>query len=189
MSDQLRVSVQWKSASIFAGENIECMITFKNASRPNGRRSPSPGSRLRGYPPPQERWKGTLPTHQRQHTNGAIGPKPPAASAFGQANLLNQKPRSTVGSPNGAVKQPPSSEGKSNSPRDNKHRRSLSIVSIGTDGAEEIPARPLPPGTGRPNNGHARAASLQVLPRRNGLPSPRPMSGMHVVEGQLRTQC
>src|ERR1700712_2236572 len=85
----IRVSGQFSKSTVFAGEDVECTVTFKNTARENGERSPSrspknngassqrkvtpiqtsnrpqPGSRNSSYGPniPAHLKKGHLATH------------------------------------------------------------------------------------------------------------------------------
>lgn len=175
MSD-IRVSVQWKSSAIFAGDNIECAITFRNVA-PVRRRSPSPNAPLRGPGFSRERWKDTLPTHFTQRAPSNI-PRQNSFTTVSTADIggkdlavspaVSRASEATPLEHHGQAQREPSSKKES-------HRRSLSIVSIGNSIIEEIPTQVAPPR--RPSNGHSRSASMQILPRRNGFPSPGPTSG------------
>ena len=52
---------------------------------------------------------------------------------------------------------------------DNKHRRSVSIVSLGGDAVDEGLSRSPQLSSQLPARGHTRSASLQVLPRRTAV--------------------
>lgn len=171
MSD-IRVSVQWKNSTVFAGDETECRITFKNAAPPrNLRRSPSPSSR---HGSSRERWKETLPlrtahgapTSSTRISTSILGLPHPNTRSHRPALSLSTSVRSPVGPKLGipeAISRAPNS-GK------NKHGRSVSIVSIGGDTIDEASSPgPMLSAAGRPVRGHARAASLQVLPRRTGI--------------------
>ena len=60
---------------------------------------------------------------------------------------------------------------------ENKHRRSVSIVSLGGETGEETLSHVQQISCGRPTRGHTRSASLQVLPRRAAILSGGPSSG------------
>ena len=169
MSD-IRVSVQWKNSTVFAGEEVECTITFKNVSQPRSfRRSPSP-SQLRGQISHRDRWKEALPmrsgqapgivTHKNSSSLSGVTPSRhkihKQTLSLGTSNGLAQPPipglrRDTTLAPKG---------------RETKHRRSVSIVSIGGENAEEALSHGHQYNLGRPARGHTRSASLQVLPER-----------------------
>lgn len=172
MSD-IRVSVQWKSSTVFAGEDIECTITFNNVSQPNNlRRSPSPSTQLRHHGSSRERWKETLPHRSVQGAATYGNNTSPSMLGFPHPNTRSHKPALSLSTSNGfpLARMPNASEGASR-PRSseiNTHRRSVSIVSIGGDRIDEAP----PPGpilsSARPARSHVRAASLQLLSRRAG---------------------
>ncbi len=182
MSD-IRVSVQWKSSSVFAGENIECTITFKNVAR--AQRTPSPNSQLRGQGFNRERWKDTLPSHLvKKPSDGHQRKK----SLLSQSGYRSHKPTLSLNSPNGHF--PPPLHGNATPPQTStqEKRRSISIVSIGGNLADEEPGHATPlSGAKRPGQGHSRAASLQVLPRRNGFPNSGPTSGIAALLKSMST--
>lgn len=170
MSD-IRVSVQWKSSTVFAGEDIECTITFKNFSQPgNLRRSPSPSTQLRRHGTSRERWKEPL---QRRSVQGAAiyGNKiPPSMPGFPHPYTRSHKPALSLSTSNGfpLAPTPSISEAvpRARSSENNPHSTSVSIVSIGGDTIDEAPSPGPMLSSGRPVRGHVRAASLQFLPRR-----------------------
>lgn len=188
MSD-IRVSVQWKTSTVFAGEEIECTITFKNVSQVrNVRRSPSPSSQVRGHAAKRERWKEALPLRSTQAPSVAGHRISPSIPGFPQPNTRTHKPALPLSTSNGfpqalAPRAPEGLSGMASS-RSNKHRRSISIVSIGGDTVDEVPAPGQSALSGRPVRGHTRASSLQVLPRRTGMSSGGPLTGSQTV---LRT--
>lgn len=167
----IRVFVEWVEQTIFAGEDIECQITFKNIAPVPSSRRPSPRtSNSNGFEPPGERQKKAIP--------------PPAPSASFKSNSI-QNPRgappstrghrstTSLGVPsiNSRSQREPGSERASHS-RTNaagyQHQRLLSIISVAasedtingtTSEAGERPRRPA--------RGHGRAASLQILPGRS----------------------
>lgn len=172
MSD-IRVSVQWKSSTVFAGENVDCIITFKNVAR--APRTPSPNSQLRGHGFQRERWKDTLPSHTTQKPLGGHQRK---SSLLSQTGYRTHKPTLSLSSPNGHYS--PSLQGTPDLPQTSSQekRRSISIVSLGGNLADEGPGHAIPMnGPRRASQGHSRAASLQILPRKNGFPAPGPTSG------------
>ena len=60
---------------------------------------------------------------------------------------------------------------------ENKHRRSVSIVSLGGESGEETLSHGQHISSGRPTRGHTRSASLQVLPRRAAMLGGGSLSG------------
>lgn len=172
MSD-IRVSVQWKSSTVFAGEDIECTITFRNVAR--AQRTPSPNAQLRGHGFHRERWKDTLPSHLVQKPSSGHQRK---SSLLSQSGYRTHKPALSLNGPNGHF--PPSLHGNATAAQmsNQEKRRSISIVSLGGNFADDEPDHAIPSsGTKRPSHGHSRATSLQILPRKNGFPHPGPTSG------------
>ena len=187
MSDNVRVSVQWKSNAIFAGESLECTITFKNVSLSHTHRSPSPASHIRGLTSHRERWKEILPSKQP-------APRPAPAHQTASSVIRSLRPHSralkpalSLGESNGGPKQPSAPNFRrslSHSPSlgANKQARSVSIVSLG---GEVIEGSPKQAHTRRihPGQYHTRAASMQNLPRPNEVPIQGPSPGeMSVIQ-------
>ena len=165
--------MQWESSTVFAGEDVECRITFKNVARVQ--RTPSPNSQLRGHGFHRERWKDPLPSHLVQKPSGGSQRK---SSLVSQSGYKAHKPAMSLNTPNGHFVPQQSSNGPLHETSTQEKRRSISIVSIGGNLTEEGPVHGPPLNSSkRPSQGHSRAASLQVLPRRNGFPSPGPASG------------
>ena len=167
----IRASVQWKSLTVFAGEDVECTITFQNVSQARSlRHSPSSSSRLRRQDSNRERWKGTLPRRPVQGPGIPYHRAPPSVTSAAQADTTLHRPTLSLStsyrSPDATS--PTSREVVSGSPSsaDNKHRRSVSIVSIGGENkGHALPPAPVV-SPGQVLRGHVRAASLQVLPRK-----------------------
>ena len=174
MSD-IRVSVQWKSSSVFAGEDLECIITFKNIAQvEHGPKSPLPSSQLRVTSSGRERWKESLSQQSAPisvgHTrNSSLSY---TASSKVQATSSSHKPAVSLNAPvstrqDSAVNSNPSSKPVV-SASSGRHGRSVSIVSIGGDSTARRPVRH-----------HNRTASLHVLPLRYVNGHPGPTSGEH----------
>ncbi|KAH4907404.1 hypothetical protein HBI80_066520 [Parastagonospora nodorum] len=172
----LRVFVQWKNATVFAGEDVECTITFKNVAVPEGRdRSPvrkqngfAPGGeRQRKLPLPPVYSSTTRPTVSR-NSSYTTAHKPPS-NVRGHGPALSLHTPSTPGErkspvlPSGAF---------GNNTGGQRHGRSLSIMSMGTEGATET-SRDRASVPARPARGHARSGSLQIVP---GRPSSYPVN-------------
>ena len=175
MSD-IRVSVQWKSSAVFAGEDLECIITFKNVSQGGHvRKSPSPSSQPRRPSSGRDRWKESLP---RQDVNRPIGHtqnNSTSNAGYSPETVKVHGPPTTPSPPLG-TRQASSTkldEGQSTggSGKVERHRRSVSIVSIGKEQyhAQNVQYQDQASTFRRAGRSHARAASLQVLPRRSGV--------------------
>ena len=180
MSD-IRVSVQWKSSTVFAGEEVACTITFKNVAQPRSlRRSPSP-SQFRGHTSHRERWKEALPMRSGQSPGIAAHRNSSSLPGFATSKARMHKQTLSLSTSNGFPPAPVSGlrEGAPAASRggENKHRRSVSIVSLGGETGEETLSHGQHMNSGRPTRGHARSASLQVLPRRGAVLGGGPSSG------------
>lgn len=182
MSD-IRVSVQWKNSTVFAGEEVDCKITFKNVSHAsNLRRSPSPGSNSRAHGSGRERWIESLHLQPQQssvsHKHKPSAPKLKSSQANGSIHrptLSLNNPRTGLNNFPGTSTHEPATEKLHST--GGRHQRSVSIVSIKKDTLDAIDGQAEGYlGSKRPNRGHARAASLQVLPHRIGMNS-GPLSG------------
>ena len=183
----IHVAVGWTKPTAFAGEEIECKITFKNVSRirnTSGPTSPSPWPQDHGIS--RERWKNTLPSPRmidrtRQASLSSVNTSKVSSRGHRPTLSLNAPVNTSQ------VSVPKLQITKSTVPNGTnyKHKRSVSIVSIG---GENSSTGPKPQGDGsvlaavRPHRRHERAVSLQVLPRRPGPRSTGPPSGKAYVE-------
>ena len=184
MSD-IRVSVQWKNSSVFAGEDLECVITFKNVSRAHyAPQSPSPNPQPRIASFGRDRWKESLPQHSANrslgHTrNNSIS----NAEKPSQAISRSHKPALSLSTPHSILQNPPTglkdtTKPTVNSGHDGRHRRSISIVSISGDPlTSQYDQKQRQASIGkRPGCNHARATSLQALPRNASMGKFEPTS-------------
>jgi RAB6A-GEF complex partner protein 2 len=165
----IRVFVQWAEQTVFAGEEIECQITFKNiATVPAPSKASLHPSAANGFASGGERHRKT-PTSQIK-TNSALSsrPSPPNRSHRTSLSLSTPGGHTQAQSPGGSWNGEPSRASKDGG----THKRSVSIISIGaSEGAFDdlkshgsLPERPR--GMSR---GHGRSASLQIVPRRYGV--------------------
>lgn len=167
MSSNIRISVEWRDSTVFAGEEVECTITFKNVAKTSVRdRSPNPNTN--GGVTPRV---GRQLTPKLQQSARPSMPRNHSASTLASAQykkghrpvLSLYAPSSASVSTAGGQHAPPN--GASGSAH--KHGRSLSIISLGSAGTGDARSeRGLPPPSQRPARGHGRSASLQVLPGR-----------------------
>ncbi|KAF4585678.1 intracellular protein transport protein (Sat1) [Ophiocordyceps camponoti-floridani] len=148
----VRVFVRWHSQTVFAGEEVKCTITFKNVASDSDQQKTSPSSSSQQQQQ-QPVVSSTSPLRAR-----ALGPMSP--SVTGSARGHRRSALSLSGAPSGstASMQWPQTSGGSDWSRRHAHKRSLSIVSIGSAAATDD-------GAAKPHRGHGRAASLQILPR------------------------
>ncbi|KAH9875066.1 hypothetical protein J1614_004554 [Plenodomus biglobosus] len=188
-ASNIRVFVRWKDSTVFAGEDIECTITFRNVAPPQPCDT-LPSSLSSSPPPPptrhHDRQRKLPPVHSStrptiSRNSSFVSAQPPPQIARSHRPALSLHSPSAVGE-----RRPPLTPGatlaaNNSSSEQRRHGRSLSIISLATnattDGNHErgIPIR-------RPPRGHARSASLQVVPGRpNSYPvaSPGHRSATH----------
>jgi hypothetical protein len=169
----IRVSVHWERSTIFAGEDLNCTITFKNIAAVSGRsRSTSPNPQSRGVGPARDRWKSTLPINRSLPVS-----QPPSTRLQGRGHRSTSSLNSPVRDPRRASPTLPSTV--TETPKDplQRHKRSVSIISIsnGSIAGEEvhknISVKKLP-GLQKqpPGRGHVRSASLQGVSQRTKGP-------------------
>jgi RAB6A-GEF complex partner protein 2 len=168
-STNIRVFVQWTEQTVFAGEEVECQITFKNiATTPAPSKASLHPSTANGFASSGERQR-KAPTTQIK-TNSTLSPRPSPPNRGHRTTLSLTTPvgsvqtQSAPGSWNGG---PPkvSKEG-------GTHKRSVSIISIGASegGVEDLKSHgSLPERPRAISRGHGRSASLQIVPRRHGI--------------------
>ncbi|KAL1884335.1 hypothetical protein VTK73DRAFT_29 [Phialemonium thermophilum] len=184
-ASDIRVFIRWSDQTVFAGEEIQCTITFKNVARVNG----SAASR-HGLP---SQTAGQAGLNQSSSPLPAQPPSsstllPPPANRGHRSSLSLSIPSTTSASRarSGSIpwstpqtpQDPPHS--RHNPSIRNPHKRSVSIVSIGStitaEGAQNNASKPRIQRSGR---GHARAASLQIVPRGNVGVGPRSAPHSH----------
>jgi hypothetical protein len=165
-ASNIRVFVQWKNATVFAGEDVECTITFKNVALPEGR-GRSPGRGQNGFAPGGERLRKLPPVHSS--TRPSVSRNSSFASQIAPpSQLRGHRPALSLNTPiNAGERRLPASQtgAFSNNAGGHSHGRSLSIISLGTDAATEV-NREKSATPGRPMRGHARSGSLQIVPGR-----------------------
>ncbi|KAJ5739181.1 hypothetical protein N7533_011965 [Penicillium manginii] len=172
MPSNIQVFVKWKDQTIFAGEDVECTITFKNVA------DTTPDNSY-----------GAEGGHQRKQSRVANHPSTSNSDSFfslkSPQSLFSGKRSYSIGSqrkpfhrttssmstpPVSSHSFPPSASSPS-TPRSwqpgHSHKRSVSILSIESEGPLEKATPPQSYGRGKPGRGHGRSASLQITPRRN----------------------
>ena len=162
---------------MFAGEDVECVITFKNVSQAQfyPPKSPSPNSQPRVAGFGRDRWKESLPQHSANrslgHTrNNSIS----NAEKPSQAISRSHKPALSLSTShdtrqNPAIGLKDTTKPTVNSGHNGRHRRSVSIVSIGGDPLQYDQKQRQASTSKRPGRNHARAASLQGIPWKMGM--------------------
>ncbi|EDO02890.1 hypothetical protein SS1G_05367 [Sclerotinia sclerotiorum 1980 UF-70] len=167
LQSNIRVFIQWKEQTVFAGEDIECQITFKNvATTPPSSKSSLNSSGSNAFLQSPER-------HRRppsQIKNSSLSPR------SGIPNRGDHRSSLSLTVPPESVHSKQSeqwSRGVSRYGRGGEgHKRSLSIISMGASesAADEAASHgSLAERSDRGERGHGRSASLQIVPRRNGL--------------------
>lgn len=196
-SSDIQVFVRWKDQTIFAGEDVECTITFRNVAESN---NPDSNNHSGQLTPLQSQRK--QPRTGNSDSSSFFSLKSPQNIFFGsgrRSNSISPHKNSShriSSSLSASHSFPPPSTPRVGPPPGHKHKRSVSILSIdseggggggggsggsgagagagtgGTGGAgggggDRTPSFSSPFSRTRPPRGHGRSASLQVLPRRN----------------------
>ncbi|CAD6499430.1 BgTH12-03546 [Blumeria graminis f. sp. triticale] len=170
-SSDIRVYVEWVESAVFAGDSIECIITFKNiATIP----TPSEGSHYSspfGGSVSSENPRLILSVPQKNiHTRNDRSTQPSRGHRTALSlNILNKS---------GPVKPAnPTPQGKPSSfQKGNLHRRSVSIIPVGI--AENSSEQGISYGdilerSRRALRGHGRSASLQIFSQKQATVSKR----------------
>ncbi|KAG6154167.1 hypothetical protein E4U37_002339 [Claviceps purpurea] len=167
VQSNIRVFIQWHDQTVFAGEEVKCTVTFKNVAattnRAQQRTSPHEQQKAQG-----ERQRLAVPLQARA-TKGSVGlTSPPSITTtrgHRRSALSLNVSTSHAHSRSGSLQWPQTAgAGDGDWRPGHNHKRSLSIVSIGSTGtAEEHAHRSEPPSRSqRPQRSHNRAASLQI---------------------------
>ncbi|KAI4119369.1 MAG: hypothetical protein LQ345_000748 [Seirophora villosa] len=183
----LRVSVEWREAAVFAGESLECVITFRNVTRISDLKSTA----------------GQIPNHKittrelwKDFDTTAHAPYGPVQSPRQSSNISVKKGHRYAASLNrfsDVTTVAPKSSQHDNSRLDQatinrRYRRSIPIVSSGGDPiSSEIKTKGTS-ASGRPGGNHGRAASLQILPGRSTASITGVCSDMQPLESRVSVQ-
>ena len=173
-ASNIRVFVQWKDSTVFAGEDIECTITFKNVALPEGRNG-TPATRHNGFATGGDRQRKLPVPPVHSSTRPSVSRKSSFTSQLPPAHTRGHRPALSLHTPStpGGHQSPatPSAAQANSSTGGQKHGRSVSIISLGTEAATEA-SHERGISIRRPARGHGRSASLQVVPGRpNSYPS------------------
>lgn len=183
----IRAYVHFKQPTVYAGEDLDCVIEFRNIAQPAGaeRAEVSNGGTLKD--------RAALATHSRKSSFAPrIVSRAPSTAASTQGGLrglghrptlsLNVVSGSSRGGNSGTYSQSnsvshPGMLGSSSARPVNGHGRSLSIMSLGSQANSEgrAPMLAAMPGK-RPARAHMRSASLQHPPKLTGPISAGPGS-------------
>ncbi|KAJ5081873.1 hypothetical protein NUU61_010137 [Penicillium alfredii] len=171
MPSNIQVFVKWKDQTIFAGEDVECIITFKNVAD----KGPEAGNGAEGA------------SHQRKLSRVANHTQNSNSDSFfsfrsPQSLFSSRRSYSIVASHSFPPTSTPST------PRSwqpgHSHKRSVSILSIDSEGKPEQTPLPHHFNRPRPVRGHGRSASLQVAPRRNNSYEESYRKGTHIIPAE-----
>ncbi|KAK1073672.1 Golgi membrane exchange factor (Ric1p-Rgp1p) subunit [Friedmanniomyces endolithicus] len=174
----IRAYVQWREPTVYSGEDIECIITFKNIGRnvedEQGEDVQTPLANVNGYghgrtpsyatsaaPSRGASIAQNRPTPSRTPSGVGARDAPPSRGHRPALSLNVVSASSRAG-----VRSAPLQAKASKSPfvqSAKGHGRSLSIMSLGSDSpSESRPSIPNRPTGMRPAKGHSRSVSLQV---------------------------
>lgn len=170
-SGNIRVFVRWDDDStVYAGDEIRCTICFKNIATA-GSTNPPP-SQLKP-PPHQYRTAGS-------HPSSRLAPPPSTPTAAPRrghrpSSSLSASPAKTTRGRAGSIPWIPNSHSPDAYNSDGtSHRRSVSIVSIGSAASADSQATSNAGSTAsRPGRGHGRSASLQIVSRNPVMSGPK----------------
>ena len=183
----IRAFVRWKEQNVYAGEGIECLITFKNMVRQNGNEDAGDDAQTRGIP------NGILKDNKRATYTPSAGQSrrssitqskknpsraPSVSSARGWPLPNNKGHRPTLSV--NVVSAPARIDEQNNTPGNaaktpGGHGRSVSIISMGSEPANDG-RTPTGPASGkRTFRTHTRSASLQYVPGRQSPRQPSPL--------------
>ncbi|KAL8778907.1 MAG: hypothetical protein Q9213_007192 [Squamulea squamosa] len=158
----IRVSVEWDKTAVYAGENVDCVITFKNVAQAS---SPDwTASRTSNHNSLRDRWKNDTATHLRPQN-------PSRSPRYGSSTPIIKEHRNALFRDSAWSANPASSRikvgvdhDKEQTPTRQRHRSSVSILSIDGEHAPSGKAFPTVLTSKQLSHGHGRATSLQVLP-------------------------
>jgi hypothetical protein len=168
----IRVFLHWSEQTVFAGEDIECQITFKNIASSTTRLRSSSAISYSFAPGGERHRKATTLQAPATNYGSSLSSTAQPRGRGHRSTLSLNVPASGAGIGGG----PGSWSGTYRSgTNEHTHKRSVSIISLGasenaTD--DHTSQNSFPVRTRRPAKGHARAASLQIIPRRTGANGP-----------------
>lgn len=173
-SGNIRVFIRWDDldSTVYAGDEIRCTICFKNIAT-TGSSNP-PHAQLK--PPPTQYRTAAASSHPSSRL--APPPSTPtSASRRGHraSSSLSASPAKTTRGRAGSIPWIPNTHPPDSQSSDgNSHRRSVSIVSIGSVNSVDSQATSNAGSTvSRPGRGHGRSASLQIISRSPVMSGPR----------------
>jgi hypothetical protein len=155
---------------VFAGEDIDCEITFKNiATTPAPPRALlHPGSANSLIPGGDRQRK----QHPLQIKSSSLSSRPAPPDRGHRTTLSLSAPVNSVRPSHGGSGSWNGGPSPKNPSHTGSHKRSVSIISIGASetAVDDLASHAsLPEGSRRGPRGHGRSASLQIIPRRGGV--------------------
>ncbi|KAI0472379.1 Rgp1-domain-containing protein [Xylaria cf. heliscus] len=167
-STNIRVFIKWDDQTVFAGEDIRCQITFKNVAAGPGQLATTP--RQPSQPSPRaDRVRQPSPLSPRGGLGSSNGLTPPGSARSHRSTLSLNVPATSSRLRN-SIQQwppPPPQPPPPTQPSGHAHKRSLSIVSMGSNATadDQVYSNGSQTRPQRPSRGHGRSASLQIIPR------------------------
>ncbi|KAG5952200.1 hypothetical protein E4U53_001416 [Claviceps sorghi] len=179
LQSNIRVFIQWHDQTVFAGEEVRCTVTFKNVAATAVQVREQASSQLQQSKPQGERQRLSVPLQARAG-RGNIGLTSPPSTTTTRGHRRSALSLSVSTTPShsrsGSIQWPQTPGIGTDWRPGHSHRRSLSIVSIGSTGTAEEHAHrneaTSRPQFQRPQHGHNRSASLQLPPQRLANPGP-----------------
>lgn len=172
-TSNIRVFVQWSEQIVFAGEDIECLITFKNiASTTLGPNGIIPGGERQRRTAPLQGPSVSAKNSTSQNTR--VAPSNPGHRAAWSLSVPADTRRLPRGLGTKSTGHSDTGTGK------RSHRRSVSIMSLGigeSTGDKAGSQQSAVEASRKSPRGHTRASSLQIVPRRSGISGMGPLSG------------
>ncbi|KAG9737456.1 protein btn1, partial [Aureobasidium melanogenum] len=166
----VRAYVQWKDSSVFAGEEIECIISFRNTCDDDDDQQAPDNKTTTSRHKPAQRQRTVTHSTQQLSTAPSVAPSVAGSRTPSHRPTLSltvYPPPTTAHArvPSHAASNPTTTSAR-HAPT---HGRSLSIISMGSDKA----ATTSPMNSRRPPaRGHGRSASMQVLSRTPSYQAP-----------------
>ncbi|KAJ5645962.1 hypothetical protein N7490_002334 [Penicillium lividum] len=171
MPSNIQVFVKWKDQTIFAGEDVECTITFKNVAEVRPDASSAENQ--------HHRKPSRVANHSSNNNSDSFfGFKSPQRLFSDRRSFSIGSPRrppahrtaSSLSSPLVTSQSFPPAGSPSSTPRSwqpgHSNKRSVSILSIDSEGQpDKSPSPHL--SRGKPARSHGRSSSLQIVPRRH----------------------
>ena len=189
----IKVYVQWERLAVFAGEDVKCTITFKNDAGSSDRsRSNSPIAQGREHGSDRDRWRpepySQSPLNANTTRRPTLTQKDYLRAQLGHRPTLSLN--SSLGGPHAPVSRLPTPKDlKKISAVDQKHKRSVSIVSIsGIPETKEENSRVIheSPSSYQPTQSlrrNGRATSLHHVPTKATSPGKSPQFAQNKTNG------